>query len=81
VDSVSVSLNAADAPTYAELCNTPFGDAGFRAICDFLREAPQYIPEVIATAVTVPGIDIEAVENLATSLGVTFRRREYAEVG
>jgi TatD DNase family protein len=81
VDCISVSLNAADAATYASLCNTPFGTAGFEGICDFLREAPRYIPEVVATAVTVPGIDIEAVEQLAASLGVAFRVREYAEVG
>lgn len=81
VDCISVSLNAADAATYAELCNTPFGAAGFEGICDFLREAPRHIPKVVATAVTVPGIDIEAVRKLAASLGVAFRVREYAEVG
>lgn len=81
VDCISVSLNAADAATYANLCNTPFSAAGFEGICDFLHEAPRHIPQVVATAVTVPGLDIEAVERLALSLGVTFRRREYAEVG
>ena len=81
VDCISVSLNAADAATYANLCNTPFSAAGFEGICDFLREAPRHIPQVIATAVTVPGLDIEAVERLTASLGVAFRRREYAEVG
>lgn len=81
VDCISVSLNAADATTYAALCNTPFGAAGFQGVCDFLREARQHIPTVIATAVTVPGLDIAAVRQLAHSLGVTFREREYAEVG
>ncbi len=81
VDTVSVSLNAADASTYSSLCNTPFNEAGFRGICEFLREAPRYIPEVVATAVTVPGIEIDAVRKLAESLGVSFRVREYAEVG
>ncbi len=81
VDSISVSLNAPDAATYGTLCNTPFGEAGFYGICDFLKEAPRYIPEVTATAVTVPGVDIEACRRLAESLGVAFRVREYAEVG
>ncbi len=81
VDSVSVSLNAADGATYARLCNTPFGDGGFRGVCDFLTQAKQYIPEVIASAVTVPGLDVAAVRTLAQSLRVTFREREYAEVG
>ena len=81
VDSVSVSLNAADAATYARLCNTPFGDEGFRAVCDFLTEAKKHIPSVTASAVTVPGLDVAAVRRLAESLGVEFREREYAEVG
>jgi TatD DNase family protein len=36
---------------------------------------------VVASAVTVPGLDVEAVKRLAESLGVEFREREYAEVG
>jgi TatD DNase family protein len=81
VDSISVSLNAADAETYDHLCNTPFGSAGFQGICEFLREAPRFIPDVTASAVTVPGLDVAAVGKLAESLGVKFREREYAEVG
>lgn len=81
VDSVSVSLNAADPETYERLCHTPYGAAGFHGVCKFLKEAPRYIPEVTASAVTVPGLDVEAVRRLAESLGVKFREREYAEVG
>lgn len=81
VDSISISLNAPDAATYARLCNTPFGEAGYAAVCDFLREAPRHIPEVTATAVTVPGVDMEACRKVAKNLGVAFRIREYAEVG
>ncbi|HEX8960382.1 MAG TPA: TatD family hydrolase [Geobacteraceae bacterium] len=81
VDALSVSLNAADAATYQNLCHTPFGEAGFHGVCEFLRDAPRYIPEVTASAVTVPGVDIGAVRRLAESLGVKFREREYAEVG
>lgn len=81
VDSISVSLNAPDAATYCKLCNTPFGEAGFQGVRDFLKEAPRSIPEVTATAVTVPGVDIEACRRVAESLGVQFRVREYAEVG
>lgn len=81
VDSISISLNAADAATYGQLCNTPFGEAGFAGVCDFLKAAPAYIPDVTATAVTVPGVDMEACRRLAERLGVNFRVREYAEVG
>ncbi len=81
VDTISVSLNTADPAQYQKLCRTPFKDAGFRGVCDFLKGATQYIPEVVATAVTVPGVDISAVKKLAEALGVSFREREYAEVG
>ncbi|HEY6009381.1 MAG TPA: TatD family nuclease-associated radical SAM protein, partial [Geobacteraceae bacterium] len=81
VDCISVSLNAADAETYVRLCNTPFGAAGFAAVCTFLREAKNYIPHVVASAVSVPGLDVARVARLATELGVEFREREYQEVG
>ncbi|MBT1073010.1 TatD family hydrolase [Pelotalea chapellei] len=81
IDSISISLNAPDAETYDQLCNTPFGAAGFNSVCDFISAARQHIPEVIASAVTVPGIDIDACRKLAQSLGVEFRVRDYAEVG
>lgn len=81
VDCISVSLNAGDADTYARLCNTPFGDAGFHSVCKFLKEAGRYIPKVVATAVTVPGVDTAEARKVAESLGVEFREREYAEVG
>lgn len=81
IDSISVSLNAADPATYVRLCNTPFGEAGFQAVCDFLREAKKHIPQVTASAVSVPGLDINAVKRLAESLGAAFREREYSEVG
>jgi TatD DNase family protein len=78
VDCVSVSLNAPDAATYLRLCNTPFGAEGFTGVCDFIREATLWIPEVIASAVTVPGVDMVACRELAESLGAEFRIREYA---
>ena len=81
IDCISVSLNAADSVTYGRLCNTPFGDEGFDAVCGFIRQASQYIPKVVATAVTIPGVDIEACRALAEELGAEFRVREYSEVG
>ncbi|MDD2732827.1 MAG: TatD family nuclease-associated radical SAM protein [Desulfuromonadaceae bacterium] len=81
IDSISVSLNAPDAATYCRLCNTPFGEAGFESVCDFIRTATKTIPQVVATAVTIPGVDIEACRNLAELLGAEFRVREYTEVG
>lgn len=81
IDAISVSLNAPTAEEYQRLCQSGFGEEGYRAVKDFLRQAPEFIPEVIATAVTYPGVDIAACEQLAQELGVQFRSREYQEVG
>lgn len=77
IDSVSVSLNAADAETYNRLCQPPWPDA-FDYVCDFLRKVRAHVPEVTATAVEgLEGVDIEACRRLAEDeLGVAFRPRE-----
>jgi TatD DNase family protein len=81
VDVISISLNAADPETYQRLCNTPFGPRGFEAVCAFIRECTGHIPRVVATAVALPGLDMEPIRRLALSLGATYRERPYAEVG
>lgn len=81
IDAVSVSLNAPDSQSYQALCRSRFTDQGYQAVKDFLREAPRYIPEVVASAVTYPGVDIDACRRVAEKLGVEFRVREYQEVG
>jgi TatD DNase family protein len=81
-DAFSVSLNAPDAETYVRICPNRFGSASFAAVLAFLREAARHAPEVTATAVDLPGLDIPAVRRLAESIpGVTFRLRPYADVG
>ena len=82
VDAISISLNAPDAENYHRLCRSTYGaQQSYQAVKDFLQQAGQYIPEVLATAVTYPGIDIAACEQVAKELGVKFRAREYNEVG
>jgi len=81
VDSLSVSLNAADPVTYQKWCQSEFGEAGYQAVKDFLKLAQGVIPEVVASAVTLPGLDIGACRRVAEELGVDFREREYNEVG
>lgn len=81
VDAVSVSLNAADAATYDRLCRPTIPNA-FEAVCAFIRRAKEMIPSVRATAVAVPGLDLEAVRRLAEEdLGVAFHVRAYNVVG
>jgi TatD DNase family protein len=82
VDAVSISLNAPDAETYQQLCRSRFGSGGYQAVKEFIREAANHIPSVTASAVTVPGVDIEACRKVAENeLGVKFLKRVYNEVG
>jgi TatD DNase family protein len=81
VDSISVSLNAPDAETYQKICCSEFGEQGYLALKNFLSEAKKHIPSVTATAVTLPGIDIDACRKVAKDLQVEFRERVYNEVG
>jgi TatD DNase family protein len=82
VDCISVSLNAPDSETYQKIVNTPLKDRAYPAIVEFLREAKDYIPEVVATVVALPGLDIEACRKVAVDeLGVAFRVREHNVVG
>jgi len=81
VDAISVSLNAPDAETYQHLCRSKFGEKGYESVKSFLSKAKRHIPSVTATAVAIPGIDMEACRRVAGKLGVEFREREYNEVG
>jgi TatD DNase family protein len=81
VDSISISLNAPDAATYQKICCSKFGEQSYDALKDFLVEAKQVIPSVTATAVTLPGIDMDACRKVAEGLQVEFRERIYNEVG
>ena len=82
IDAVSISLNAPDAENYHHLCRSTYGaQQSYQAVKDFLQQAGEYIPEVLATAVTYPGTDIAACEQVAKQLRVEFRAREYNEVG
>ncbi len=80
VDSISVSLNAADEETYQRLCNPRYKGA-FREVVDFIREAKKYIPDVTATVVDIEGVDIARCKELADEIGVKLRIRKLDAVG
>ncbi len=81
VDAVSVSLNAQNAELYEKISQPKFGLAAYDAVKEFIREATKYIPDVTATVVTVPGVDVEACRRIADELGAKLRVREYNVVG
>lgn len=82
IDAMSVSLNAADAKTYAKYCPSKYGEAAYPAVKDFIREATKHVQEVIASIVGLPDVDREACRKIAEEeLGAKFRYREYNNVG
>jgi TatD DNase family protein len=81
VDAVSVSLNAQNAELYEKLSQPKFGPAAYDAVKEFIRDAKNYIPDVTATVVSAPGVDIEACRRIAEELGAKYRVREYNVVG
>jgi TatD DNase family protein len=81
VDSISISLNAQDAPTYARVCPSKYGEKAYFAVVDFIKEAKNYIPDVTASVVTIPGVDVEKCREIVEGLGVKFRPRIYGRVG
>jgi len=81
VDAVSVSLNAQNAELYMKISQPSFGMDTYEAVKDFIREAKKYIPDVTATVVSAPGVDVEACRKIVDELGAKFRVREYNVVG
>jgi len=81
LDAVSVSLNAADDATYQSLCAPSFGPGTFDHVVEFIKLAKRRIPEVTATVVAVPGLDLAACRRRCDELGVPLRVRQYHVVG
>jgi len=81
LDAVSVSLNAADAATYARICPSRYGEAAYSAVKDFIRSAAGRIPDVAASCVGLPGLSEEDCRRVAEGLGARFRWRPYDRLG
>ncbi|HBE92480.1 MAG TPA: radical SAM protein [Gammaproteobacteria bacterium] len=81
IDSLSISLNAQNEMVYNRHCD-PALIGSWEAMLEFLALAPQWIPEVTATAINgLEGVDIEECRRLAEQCGVKFRQRELGLVG
>ncbi|MET0065840.1 MAG: TatD family nuclease-associated radical SAM protein [Candidatus Thiodiazotropha sp.] len=81
VDALSVSLNAQNADVYDRHCR-PNLPGSYEAMLEFLSRAPQFIPDVTASAIDgLEGVDIPACEAIANRLKVKFRRRVLNQVG
>jgi len=81
VDAISISLNAQDAETYSRICPSKYGSQAYYAVLDFIKEAKSYIPDVTASVVTMPEVDVDRCREIVEGLGVRFRARVYGILG
>ena len=78
IDVVSVSLNAENADIYNRICLPRDSEKAYPAVKEFILDSKKYIPEVVATVVDIPDIDIEYCRKVAEQeLGVRFRVRPF----
>ncbi len=80
VDSISISLDAEDAKKYEKICR-PSIKGSYEGVISFIREAVKVIPEVKATVVKIPGVNIEKCRKIAEELGAELRIRDFNMVG
>ena len=76
VSKTSVSLNGHNEETYNENCR-PAVKGGFEAVLEFVRKAKASGLEVEVSAVRMNEVDVRKVEEIANSLFVQFRVRDY----
>jgi cyclic pyranopterin phosphate synthase len=81
LDAISVSLNAADAATYARLCPSQYGEDAYPAVKAFIRAAVARLPEVTASVVGVEGLSEAGCRAVAEALGARFKWRPYGRIG
>ncbi|MEM2987775.1 MAG: TatD family nuclease-associated radical SAM protein [Candidatus Bathyarchaeia archaeon] len=77
IDKVSVSLNAHDKEAYNQICKPTFENA-FESIIEFIKKTKGLL-DVEITAIRIPEVDIQKVEEIARQMGVKFRVREYIQ--
>jgi TatD family-associated radical SAM protein len=81
IDSVSISLNAADAVSYQAVADSCFGEKSFDAIMSFAGDCAKVVPEVAMTTVatTISEEDEKRCAEICANLGVKYRIRSYIE--
>lgn len=81
IDTLSISLNAANAADYTALCHPAQGEAAWQAMLDFAREAAGYVPNVVMTIVDKDKTEeeIRACKKIAEDLGVKLRIRSFID--
>lgn len=80
IDTVSISLNAANAEEYNDVCHPKYGLDAFPAIIEYARGCVRAgIPNVLFSVVegTIPESDIAKCREIAENVGAKLRIRKY----
>jgi TatD family-associated radical SAM protein len=78
VDTISISLNAADAKEYMRISRPCFGEQSFAALLKFTKDCKLYIPQVMFTVVDLLSAEqLAACKSLAKELDIPLRIRRY----
>jgi len=76
IDTISISLNSADASKYAELMRVE--KRMFNEMITFTKSAKQYVEKVIMSVVSIDEAEIEKSKQIVEEkIGAEFRIREY----
>jgi len=74
VDRMNVSLNAASAEEYNELCKSRFGMEAYQGMLEFAGKVKNYVPDVVLSVVAGT-TDTEACRKIAEKAGLPLRIR------
>lgn len=79
IDSVSISLNSANAESYDRLCKPVFGEKAYYAMLDFGKHCVGNIPDVQYSVVeeTLSTEDIEKCREIVQQIGARIRVRKF----
>ncbi len=81
VDKVSVSLDVDSEDKYNKICKPEFGPQTYKRVLDFIKSCVENKIETEVTCLNLPEVDIKKCENIAKSLGATFRLRKLGVTG
>ncbi len=79
IDSVSISLNSANAKDYDELCHPVFGEQAYKAMFAFGKQCVGNIPSVVFSVVeeTLSAEDIQICKKMVEEIGAKLRVRKF----
>ncbi len=78
IDVCSISLNAASAKAYQNVCHSEFGEKAFYSLLNFAKNCKKYLPKVVLSLVDVVGTEeIEKAKELCQELDIDLRVREF----